>query len=309
MRIAFLALLLSTPAVASTNYQTIPNLNVLGASIFSGTSNFTGLISGGSASFSSTVTSPSFSTNAANGASAGTLRLINTGLISWRNAANGADLPFSVNGSDILTYNAHLLFNSSGILQSGAFPALTGDVTTSAGSLAATLAATTNSTLTTLSGLTTAAALSTVGAITSGTWNAGAVTASGAVSSGSDLSIAGGSISGLALMKTTNVAVAAIAGYGVDAGHQNGGTQTYAIAAGADGLGLLEDTSDGFICLFLISAGGGTVTIVSDPATAYSTVANTADRFSITISSGTVTVRNNAASGAKNIRMFFVRIR
>ncbi len=51
--------------------------------------------------------------------------------------------------------------------------ALTGDVTASgAGSVAATLAATTNATLTTLSGLTTAGSLVTVGTITSGTWSA-----------------------------------------------------------------------------------------------------------------------------------------
>lgn len=50
--------------------------------------------------------------------------------------------------------------------------ALTGDITASGpGSAAATLAATTNSTLTTLSGLTTAASLATVGTITSGTWS------------------------------------------------------------------------------------------------------------------------------------------
>lgn len=51
--------------------------------------------------------------------------------------------------------------------------ALTGDVTASGpGSATATLAATTNATLATLSGLTTASSLATVGTITSGTWNA-----------------------------------------------------------------------------------------------------------------------------------------
>lgn len=50
--------------------------------------------------------------------------------------------------------------------------ALTGDVTAAGpGSVAATLAATTNATLTTLSGLTTAVNLATVGTITSGTWS------------------------------------------------------------------------------------------------------------------------------------------
>ncbi len=51
---------------------------------------------------------------------------------------------------------------------------LTGDVTAGpgSGSQAAALVATTNATLTTLSGLTTAASLATVGTVTSGTWNA-----------------------------------------------------------------------------------------------------------------------------------------
>lgn len=54
--------------------------------------------------------------------------------------------------------------------------ALTGDVTASGpGSSAASLVATTNATLTTLSGLTTAASLVTVGTITTGTWNATAI--------------------------------------------------------------------------------------------------------------------------------------
>lgn len=56
-------------------------------------------------------------------------------------------------------------------LSSGAITALTGDVTaTGPGSVAASLVATTNSTLTTLSGLTTASSLSTVGTIGTGTW-------------------------------------------------------------------------------------------------------------------------------------------
>jgi hypothetical protein len=54
--------------------------------------------------------------------------------------------------------------------------ALTGDVTASGpGSVAATLAATSNGTLTTLSGLTTASSLATIGTIGSGTWHGTAV--------------------------------------------------------------------------------------------------------------------------------------
>lgn len=59
----------------------------------------------------------------------------------------------------------------------GGITALTGDVTASgSGSVAATLAATTNATLTTLSGLTTAGSLATVGTITTGTWSGTTIT-------------------------------------------------------------------------------------------------------------------------------------
>jgi hypothetical protein len=53
----------------------------------------------------------------------------------------------------------------SGTLQAAQFPALTGDVTTTAGSLATSLVATSNATLTTLS------SLSSIGTITTGTWH------------------------------------------------------------------------------------------------------------------------------------------
>lgn len=66
-----------------------------------------------------------------------------------------ASLPLQLNASKIITSAAINLSGSqaTGTLAAARFPALTGDVTTTAGSLAASLVATTNSTLTTLSAL------------------------------------------------------------------------------------------------------------------------------------------------------------
>lgn len=119
----------------------------------------------------------------------GTVTLVND------TATPGATKYYGTNGSSTLGYYS---LPVSGINQ------LTGDVTAGpgTGSQAASLVATTNSTLTTLSGLTTASALSSVGTITSGTWNAttiainhggtGATSASGALS---NLGIRSGSMS------------------------------------------------------------------------------------------------------------------
>lgn len=60
-------------------------------------------------------------------------------------------------------------------LPSSVFPALTGDVTTSAGSLATSLVATSNATLTTLSALSSASSLATIGTIGTGVWHGTAV--------------------------------------------------------------------------------------------------------------------------------------
>lgn len=51
-----------------------------------------------------------------NAASSGFLRLDNGGSVSWRNAANSANLPLSVNSSNELVFNGTTLVNSSGIL-------------------------------------------------------------------------------------------------------------------------------------------------------------------------------------------------
>lgn len=51
-----------------------------------------------------------------NAATSGFLRMDNGGSISWRNAANSANLPLSVNSSNELVFNGTTLVNSSGIL-------------------------------------------------------------------------------------------------------------------------------------------------------------------------------------------------
>lgn len=48
-------------------------------------------------------------------AAAGVVRLANLEKVSWRNAANGADLPLSVNASDQLTYNGVAISSSAGV--------------------------------------------------------------------------------------------------------------------------------------------------------------------------------------------------
>lgn len=74
------------------------------------------------------------------------------------------------------THNGYLSstdWNTFNGKTSGGITALTGDVTASGpGSVAATLAATSNATLLTLSALTSASSLATVGTVTTGTWNA-----------------------------------------------------------------------------------------------------------------------------------------
>lgn len=88
-----------------------------------------------------------------------------------------ASLPLQLDASKNIISQAIDLSGSqaTGTLAAGRFPALTGDVTTSAGSLATSLVATSNATLTTLSALTTASSLATVGTIGTGTWQATAI--------------------------------------------------------------------------------------------------------------------------------------
>ncbi len=51
-----------------------------------------------------------------NAATTGFIRMDNGGSLSWRNAANSANLPLSVNNSNELTFNGFTILNSSGLL-------------------------------------------------------------------------------------------------------------------------------------------------------------------------------------------------
>ena len=110
-------------------------------------SGFSGVTTG---VFTASATSPAFVSSSSNPADAGIVRLANTNAIQWRNAANSANIALTVDGSDRLTYAGTPFLSSAAVLLAAAFPAMTGDVTSSAGSLATTLAATTNGTLASL---------------------------------------------------------------------------------------------------------------------------------------------------------------
>lgn len=126
-----------------------------------------------------------FSSNAANPASTGVFRLASTDSISWRNNANGADIALGKNTSDQLTYAGTAFLSSAGVILPGGFPALTGDVTTTAGSFATTVASVGGSTAANVhaaEGLANAATnLNTINTIVkrdaSGNFSAGSITA------------------------------------------------------------------------------------------------------------------------------------
>jgi hypothetical protein len=78
--------------------------------------------------------------NPASSASTQVVRLASSDTIAWRNNANSADIRLGKNTSDQLSYAGTAFLSSSGVILAAGFPALTGDVTTSSGSLATTVA-------------------------------------------------------------------------------------------------------------------------------------------------------------------------
>ncbi len=66
------------------------------------------------------LVSPYFTSVTSNAGTTGVLRLANTECLSWRNAANSANVAFCVNASNALTYNGVTLFDSNGVLYSTA---------------------------------------------------------------------------------------------------------------------------------------------------------------------------------------------
>ncbi len=81
-----------------------------------------------------------FKSITANIAASGILRLANTDTIAWRNAANSADVSLGVDTSNSLAFNSVSFLSSAGVLLAAGYPATTGDVTSTAGSLATTVA-------------------------------------------------------------------------------------------------------------------------------------------------------------------------
>lgn len=86
------------------------------------------------------VSAAAFTSSAANPAAAGVIRLANGDNLRFRNNANSADLALNTNSSDALSWAGVPFLSSAGVLLAAGFPAMTGDVTSSAGSLATTLA-------------------------------------------------------------------------------------------------------------------------------------------------------------------------
>lgn len=79
--------------------------------------------------------------NTANRAGAGVLRLASTDAIDWRNNGNSANIALAKDTSDQLTYNGTAFLSSTPRLLAAAFPAMTGDVTNTAGAVATTISA------------------------------------------------------------------------------------------------------------------------------------------------------------------------
>lgn len=95
------------------------------------------------------------------------------------------------------------------------------------------------------------------------------------------------------LTKTSGTGDATITFASQTTTNQDGGTATFNLGSGADGLLLLEDANDGKSALALLTGGGATLTIISDPSSVWSTSSNTASKKCVTTSSGTLTIQNN----------------
>lgn len=81
-----------------------------------------------------------FTSQGTNPASTGVVRLSSSDALSFRNNANSADIALAKNASDQLTWAGAAFLSSAGAVLAAAMPALTGDVTTSAGTVATTVA-------------------------------------------------------------------------------------------------------------------------------------------------------------------------
>lgn len=173
--------LCSNGASANPSFQALPIASLSGYLPAANFPALTGAVTtpGGSyvtslvATTNATLTTLSGLTTASALASIGT---ISTGV--WHGTAVGAQYGgtgINTSASTGVPAISAGTWSTSTYLAAANFPALTGDVTTSAGAYGTTLAATTNATLTTLSALTTASSLSSIGTIATGVWHGTAV--------------------------------------------------------------------------------------------------------------------------------------
>lgn len=86
------------------------------------------------------IKSSYFTSKAANPAATGAVRLASADAINFRNNANSADIALGKDTSDNLSWGGVSFLSSAGALLPAGFPALTGDVTTTAGSVATSVA-------------------------------------------------------------------------------------------------------------------------------------------------------------------------
>jgi hypothetical protein len=153
------------PFSGSTLPNPIPS-PTMSAATFLGTTTFPGSSSidaSGNAIFGGTLSS-------------GPISLANSDAIYWRNFADSANIPLTVDDGNYLTYNGVEIFNSAGRMGANAVPAFTGgDVTSAGSSLVLSIGAgkVTNSMLagSIASSKLVGSDIATLGTVTSGTWN------------------------------------------------------------------------------------------------------------------------------------------
>ncbi len=181
---------LSDVASSSTSFNNISGLTTLGDTIYGGASGTRSRLAG------NTTTTKECLSQTGTGSGSAAPAWAQVAFADLSGSATGAQLPnpsastlggvesiaavthnflTSISTSGVPTQAQPAFTDISGSVAASQMPALTGDVTTSAGAVATSLVATSNSTLTTLSGLTTASSLVTVGSITSGTWGGTAI--------------------------------------------------------------------------------------------------------------------------------------
>lgn len=161
----------------------ITNANLANSSVTVGTTAISLGASSTTLAGLTNVTSTAFTSSTSNPASAGQVRFATTDTLKWRNNANSNDVSLAKDTSDQLSWGGTSFLSSSGVLLAAGFPALTGDVTTSSGSLTTTVAKIAGTTVSGTTGTTNvmfSASPTTTGTLTAATINAsGTITSTG----------------------------------------------------------------------------------------------------------------------------------